>query len=204
LLLALTKRAGSGSVSQRYGSEDPDPDPYQNTTDPEHWLVGCGTVNIMDLYAKVILFLMMKSVYTCYLLRVLMLLLPSQLKRNSADADDVCTVQELWIRGRAAPGSWCLWQRPGSWSPTTSYPFRSSIYCITVFSEIEITMLGNSIRRRKQTSFEREILDGEWDFFVVCRSFIEDLKLKHTPFLFLVFHCKLSAPCWVWIIFVLH
>ncbi len=27
----------SGSVSQRYGSEDPDPDPYQNVTDPEHW-----------------------------------------------------------------------------------------------------------------------------------------------------------------------
>ncbi len=31
---SLTKRAGSGSVSQRYGS--PDPDPYQNITDPEH------------------------------------------------------------------------------------------------------------------------------------------------------------------------
>jgi hypothetical protein len=24
----------SGSVSQRYGSADPDPDPYQNVTDP--------------------------------------------------------------------------------------------------------------------------------------------------------------------------
>jgi hypothetical protein len=37
---SLTKRAGSGSgsVSQRNGSEDPDPhlDPYQNVTDPEH------------------------------------------------------------------------------------------------------------------------------------------------------------------------
>ncbi len=39
------KKAGSGagfasgSVSQRYGSEDPNPhpDPYQNVTDPEHW-----------------------------------------------------------------------------------------------------------------------------------------------------------------------
>jgi hypothetical protein len=31
-------RSGSetGSVSQRYGS--PDPDPYQNATDPQHWL----------------------------------------------------------------------------------------------------------------------------------------------------------------------
>jgi hypothetical protein len=36
---SLTERAGSGSVNQRYGSEDPDshPDPYQYVTDPEHW-----------------------------------------------------------------------------------------------------------------------------------------------------------------------
>ncbi len=33
----LTKRAGSGagSVSQRWGSEDPHPDPYQDVTDPD-------------------------------------------------------------------------------------------------------------------------------------------------------------------------
>jgi hypothetical protein len=37
--MSLTKRAGSGdgSVGQRYGSEDPDP--HQNVTDPEQWLV---------------------------------------------------------------------------------------------------------------------------------------------------------------------
>ncbi len=38
--MSLTKSAGSGSASesvgQRYGSEDPHPDPYQNVTDPEH------------------------------------------------------------------------------------------------------------------------------------------------------------------------
>ncbi len=51
----------------------------------------------------------------------------------AADADDLYTVQELWTKGRAAPGSWCLWQRPGSWSPTTSYPFRSSIYYSMLF-----------------------------------------------------------------------
>jgi hypothetical protein len=28
--------AGSGSISQRYGSGDPDP--QQNVTDPKHWL----------------------------------------------------------------------------------------------------------------------------------------------------------------------
>ncbi len=33
---SLTKIAGSGSISQRHGSEDPDPDPHQNVMDPEH------------------------------------------------------------------------------------------------------------------------------------------------------------------------
>jgi hypothetical protein len=29
-------RSGSGSISQKYGSWDPDPDPQQNVTDPQH------------------------------------------------------------------------------------------------------------------------------------------------------------------------
>ena len=33
----MTKIAGSGSVSQRHGSADPDPDPPQNVMDPQHW-----------------------------------------------------------------------------------------------------------------------------------------------------------------------
>jgi hypothetical protein len=35
----MTKIAGSGSepISQRHGSEDPDPDPPQNVMDPQHW-----------------------------------------------------------------------------------------------------------------------------------------------------------------------
>jgi hypothetical protein len=38
----VTKIAGSGSISQKHGSEDPDadPDPPQNVMDPEHWLQG--------------------------------------------------------------------------------------------------------------------------------------------------------------------
>jgi hypothetical protein len=32
----LTKKAGSGSISQWYGSADPDPDPSENVTDPQH------------------------------------------------------------------------------------------------------------------------------------------------------------------------
>ncbi len=32
------KIEGSGSISQRHGSADPDPDPPQNVMDPEHWL----------------------------------------------------------------------------------------------------------------------------------------------------------------------
>jgi hypothetical protein len=34
----MTKIAGSGSISQKHGSEDPVPDPPQNVMDPEHWL----------------------------------------------------------------------------------------------------------------------------------------------------------------------
>jgi hypothetical protein len=31
----MTKIGGSGSISQRHGS--PDPDPHQNVMDPQHW-----------------------------------------------------------------------------------------------------------------------------------------------------------------------
>ncbi len=32
----------SGSITQRHGSADPDPDPHQNVMDPEHcWTVFC-------------------------------------------------------------------------------------------------------------------------------------------------------------------
>jgi hypothetical protein len=34
----MTKIAGSGSISKRHGSADPDPDPPQNVMDPQHWL----------------------------------------------------------------------------------------------------------------------------------------------------------------------
>jgi hypothetical protein len=36
----MTKIAGSGSgsIGQRHGSADPDPDPRQNVMEPEHWL----------------------------------------------------------------------------------------------------------------------------------------------------------------------
>ncbi len=35
---SLTKIAGSGSISQRYGSADPDLDPHQHFMDPQHWI----------------------------------------------------------------------------------------------------------------------------------------------------------------------
>jgi hypothetical protein len=34
----MTKKAGSGSISQKHGSADPDPDPPQNVMDPHHCL----------------------------------------------------------------------------------------------------------------------------------------------------------------------
>jgi hypothetical protein len=53
-LRSLTKRAGSGSFSQRYGSADPDPS--QNVMDPEHWFCGpdfliiYGTVHVSKFF----------------------------------------------------------------------------------------------------------------------------------------------------------
>jgi hypothetical protein len=39
-LKSMKKGVGFGSISQRYGSGDPDvdPDPHQNVTDPQHCL----------------------------------------------------------------------------------------------------------------------------------------------------------------------
>jgi hypothetical protein len=37
-LKSLKKGVGSGFISQRYGSGDPDP--HQNVTDPQHWFLG--------------------------------------------------------------------------------------------------------------------------------------------------------------------
>jgi hypothetical protein len=34
----MMKIEGSGSISQRNGSADSDPDPHQNIMDPQHWL----------------------------------------------------------------------------------------------------------------------------------------------------------------------
>jgi hypothetical protein len=48
----LTKIGGSGSVSQRYGSADPDP--YQNVTDPEHSFEKIGVVD-PDAYFLILL-----------------------------------------------------------------------------------------------------------------------------------------------------
>jgi hypothetical protein len=33
----MKKELGSGSISLRYGSGDPDRDPDQNFTNPQHW-----------------------------------------------------------------------------------------------------------------------------------------------------------------------
>jgi hypothetical protein len=35
----MTKIAGSGSISQRHGSADSDPDPHHNVMDLEHCLI---------------------------------------------------------------------------------------------------------------------------------------------------------------------
>ncbi len=60
---SLTKIAGSGSgsgfgsesksVSQRYGSVDPDP--YQNVTEPQHWRKDIRDVLIRDIMNRIVL-----------------------------------------------------------------------------------------------------------------------------------------------------
>jgi hypothetical protein len=46
------KGVGSGSITQRYGSRDPDPDPYQNATDPQHCSEEPGSsTNLIPLVA---------------------------------------------------------------------------------------------------------------------------------------------------------
>jgi hypothetical protein len=53
------KRAGSragsasGSVSQRYGSEDPDPN--QNVTDPEHWKLKISVPVVIKIYSQLLI-----------------------------------------------------------------------------------------------------------------------------------------------------
>ncbi len=43
----------SGSISQRYGSRDQDPNPHQNVTDPQHCQeVGRGTVACLGARGK--------------------------------------------------------------------------------------------------------------------------------------------------------
>jgi hypothetical protein len=42
------KIEGSGSISQRHGSADPDPDPHQNVMDPEHCFK-VGTISVSSL-----------------------------------------------------------------------------------------------------------------------------------------------------------
>jgi hypothetical protein len=37
-----------GSISQKHGSADPDPDPHQNVMDPQHWLLNTK-VELLDI-----------------------------------------------------------------------------------------------------------------------------------------------------------
>ncbi len=44
---------GSGSISHRNGSGDPDTDPHQNVTDPQHWLVPYWTAEFNKKKIKI-------------------------------------------------------------------------------------------------------------------------------------------------------
>ncbi len=44
---SMTKIAGFGSISQRHGSADPDPDPHQNVMDPQNCFQICQTMAVL-------------------------------------------------------------------------------------------------------------------------------------------------------------
>ncbi len=44
---SLMKIEGSGSISQRHGSADPDQDAHQNVMDPQHWFLGKYRLNCL-------------------------------------------------------------------------------------------------------------------------------------------------------------
>jgi hypothetical protein len=52
----MTKIAGSGSesesISQKHGSAGPDPDPYQNVMDPQHWSAALDAMRYQYLSRK--------------------------------------------------------------------------------------------------------------------------------------------------------
>jgi hypothetical protein len=44
--------SASGSISQRHGSADPDPDPHQNVMDPQHWTKGALNQHFIQFHFK--------------------------------------------------------------------------------------------------------------------------------------------------------
>ncbi len=56
-----------GSVSQRYGSEDPHPDPYQNVMDPQLWFGSCVCVCLMVNRVESVLLLLSTDGMACSL-----------------------------------------------------------------------------------------------------------------------------------------
>jgi hypothetical protein len=67
-LKSLKNRVGSGSISQRYGSGDPDP--HQNVTDPQHWNEQCCLLVIRSAgrNARLILYLELLALFGKHLL----------------------------------------------------------------------------------------------------------------------------------------
>jgi hypothetical protein len=64
----MTKIAGSGSISQKHGSEDRDPDPPKNVMVPEHWTLRFFPVE--DNYNPILSFLSVSSArFACLVAR---------------------------------------------------------------------------------------------------------------------------------------
>ncbi len=66
--------SASGSVSHKYGSEDPHPDPYQNVTDPQHCLKKVFIFLLLFLITHIFLKFVIPDCVMGDLLRKLLLL----------------------------------------------------------------------------------------------------------------------------------
>jgi hypothetical protein len=64
------KIEGSGSISQRHGSADPDPDPHQNVMDPQHCpqasLHGCRPGQTQGKETKQLIFIRFPYFFLCF------------------------------------------------------------------------------------------------------------------------------------------
>ncbi len=114
---SMTKIAGSGSISQRRGSADPDP--HQNAMDPEHWLFAPAKASMVGVCPVSVSGTQRRKWERC---------------SRSTAAWLIATVR--WA-GRRTAGSWWAWprRRPHAGQNRLSSPAHIRQVCPRFFNE---------------------------------------------------------------------